>query len=350
MKKKVSRTKQYALGAIIIAGLLPTATPASHQTGCAIDIQKSFEPGDVIDLSAQIKSNSECPKIHKKKLRQLLVTVPSSSPNAGLKLLVGGEISDRKTIGTPSVYSTLMYNDRSRDHLEGWELKIEDKKLRIESIYIVLQDEEQGERVTMVKHNGCGPGVETKPHPNGGGEVATTARVDAKAYVGKSAAVCGTAVVGGGTFDHRTSLRDNAWVGGNAYVDASNIRGNAKIFGDARVWQRSFISGNAEISGNADITVANIDGNNIKISGISWVSSAGRFPLVPTVSIFDNVEISGGNSYTRDTSINGFVEVRNAKISSDVRVFSRCHKEPIIVSGRLSGGTRLTRKECQSSQ
>ena len=66
-------------------------------------------------------------------------------------------------------------------------------------------------------------------HPNGGGWVQNTARVDPSAFVENNALVYG-----------------NAWVSGNAQVS-----GNAWVYGNARVYGDAWVSGNARVSGNA---------------------------------------------------------------------------------------------------
>ena len=64
------------------------------------------------------------------------------------------------------------------------------------------------------------------PHPNGGGFVASTAKVDEKAYVGPNAMVLGNAMV----------------------------RGNVRIEGNAVVMGNAVVKGNATISGYAIVT------------------------------------------------------------------------------------------------
>jgi len=68
-------------------------------------------------------------------------------------------------------------------------------------------------------------------HPNGGGWVENTAIVDATAYVGTGATICGRARIAG---DARIS--DRATIAGDARIgDCATICGDARIGGDAMI-------------------------------------------------------------------------------------------------------------------
>lgn len=93
------------------------------------------------------------------------------------------------------------------------------------------------------------------PHPNGGGLVASTAKVDATVYVAPDAVVKGSATVNG-----NVKLLDHAVVEGNAVVsDNAVIAGygmvaeNASVSGNARVDDCGLVMGRAKISGNAKV-------------------------------------------------------------------------------------------------
>lgn len=93
------------------------------------------------------------------------------------------------------------------------------------------------------------------PHPNGGGLVASTAKVDATVYVAPDAVVKGSAKVTG-----NVRLLDHAVVEGSAVVsDNAVIAGygmvaeNAVVSGNARVDDCGLVMGRAKISGNAKV-------------------------------------------------------------------------------------------------
>ena len=93
------------------------------------------------------------------------------------------------------------------------------------------------------------------PHPNGGGLVASTAKVDSSVYVAPGAVVKGDAVVTG-----NVRILDHAVVEGSAKVsDNAVIAGygmvaeNAVVSGNARVDDCGLVMGRANISGNAKV-------------------------------------------------------------------------------------------------
>ena len=93
------------------------------------------------------------------------------------------------------------------------------------------------------------------PHPNGGGLVASTAKVDSTVYVAPDAIVKGNATVTG-----NVKILDHAVVEGSAKVsDNAVIAGygmvceNAVVSGNARVDDCGLVMGKANISGNARV-------------------------------------------------------------------------------------------------
>lgn len=93
-------------------------------------------------------------------------------------------------------------------------------------------------------------------HPNGGGWVASTARVAATAYVGPNAKVLGTATV-----SDTARIEDFAIVKGSAKVYGNaRIRENAMVFSNASVYQNGIVAGcarvfnNSQVYGNAFVT------------------------------------------------------------------------------------------------
>ena len=110
-------------------------------------------------------------------------------------------------------------------------------------------------------------------HPNGGGFVASTAKVDASVYVGKNAKVLGYATVTGNavidgyaTVTGNATVSDNAVVTGHAVVaeraavrdnaiigDYAGVMGNAVISENGRVLESGLVYDNYTVSGNATV-------------------------------------------------------------------------------------------------
>jgi hypothetical protein len=108
-----------------------------------------------------------------------------------------------------------------------------------------------------------------KPHPNGGGFVADTAKVDATAWVGPHARVLGRAkVTGNARIEDFGEVRDEAQVSDRAVVSGYGLvwqRG--KLAEDARVGDYGMVSESASVSGKARvIEYASANGRN-RVSG-----------------------------------------------------------------------------------
>lgn len=90
-------------------------------------------------------------------------------------------------------------------------------------------------------------------HSNGGGFVASSARVDASVYVGPNACVLGNATVtGNAVIDGYAIIAERANISGNAYVgDYAMVMGNATVTDNAKVIESACIYGNYKISGEA---------------------------------------------------------------------------------------------------
>lgn len=93
------------------------------------------------------------------------------------------------------------------------------------------------------------------PHPNGGGFVASTAKVDEKAYVGPNAMVLGNAMVRGNVrIEGNAVVMGNAVVKGNATISGyAIVTGNARVADNAYIGDYAIVSGNAKISDNAKV-------------------------------------------------------------------------------------------------
>lgn len=92
-------------------------------------------------------------------------------------------------------------------------------------------------------------------HPNGGGFVANSARVDESVYVGPNAMVLGTArVTEDAIIDGYAVVMGSATVKDNAIIDGTAIvSGSAKITGNAHVGGNAVVSGSATVSGNGQV-------------------------------------------------------------------------------------------------
>lgn len=103
-------------------------------------------------------------------------------------------------------------------------------------------------------------------HPNGGGFVASSAKVDASVYVGPDAMVLGNATV-----------RDNAVITGHAVVgENANVSGNAIIGDSACVTGRATVSENARILESAFICDTVSVSGNATVKGTAFLYAAGK--------------------------------------------------------------------------
>lgn len=111
-----------------------------------------------------------------------------------------------------------------------------------------------------------------KAHSNGGGFVASTAKVDASVYVGKNAKVLGYATVSG-----------------NAVIDDyAIVTGSAKVSGNAVVKGHAVVAENAQVKDNAII------GDSAGVMGSSVVSGNAR--VLESGLVFDKYQVSGNAS------------------------------------------------------
>ena len=95
--------------------------------------------------------------------------------------------------------------------------------------------------------------VNARRHSNGGGCVATSARVASTVFVGPDARVYGRAICKGACrIEDCATVFDDAIISGNATVS-----GGAKVFGCAEVGENAKVFDRAEVSGLA-IVVGNV--------------------------------------------------------------------------------------------
>jgi len=143
----------------------------------------------------------------------------------------------------------------------------------------------------LEKHNG-------KVHPNGGGWVAASAKVDRSAYVGPHARILGNAKVrGGARIEDYAVVRDTSVVS-----DEATVSGHALVAGDAK------ISGNARIEDEAAVydgsvgeqarvgALTLVEGRNSRISGKADVRSVmnrvSEAELSGTVRLIGDIELN----------------------------------------------------------
>ncbi len=128
------------------------------------------------------------------------------------------------------------------------------------------------------------------PHPNGGGFVATGAKVAPTAFVGPNARVIEAANVSGNAriedfavVRQSAKVGDNAIVGGFARItDRASVTGDAHVRGFARVGENATLTGNARL-----LEYATLDGRGT-VSGDVLVKGFGEIHLQPAT------ELTGG--------------------------------------------------------
>lgn len=163
-------------------------------------------------------------------------------------------------------------------------------------------------------------GLTGAPHANGGGWVASTARVDASAYVAPGAYVLDrAAVTGNARIEGRAELRDDAVVSGNAVVkDFAVIGGN------------SAVSGKAVVSGSATVYYS-------KIADSATVSE-GAF--LQYYNLSGGGKVYGNAFSTGSTALSGSI-----KIGGDAEIGGTCAKGTYLQCFGITDGTN-TRTEC----
>jgi UDP-3-O-[3-hydroxymyristoyl] glucosamine N-acyltransferase len=212
-------------------------------------------------------------------------------------------------------------------------------------------------------------------HPNGGGWVADTARVDLSVFVGPNAEVFGQAQVFSGRID------GDAQVSGNASIRISNIEGNATVIGNATVASATIIDGHisggwisncfiagGRIGGDVEITGGSIyDGNifgNVKISDNAQVSGGsvfGEAKISDLAIVSDNATVSGEAKVSGEARVAGNAKVyENAEVSGNAWIgfdpsAGRAGKSvysqpPVRISGNavINGGTYINGEQINS--
>lgn len=119
-------------------------------------------------------------------------------------------------------------------------------------------------------------------HINGGGWVASTARVAATAYVGPHAKVLGTAVIS-----------DTARI-----EDYAIVKGSSKVYGNARIRENAMVFSNAKVYGNAIVSGAARVFNNSEVYGNAFVTDNA---FIDKTKIYGDA-IACGNLWQRENT------------------------------------------------
>lgn len=110
-------------------------------------------------------------------------------------------------------------------------------------------------------------GIKGSYHENGGGFVASTAKVADSVYVGPNAMVLGNATVkGDAVIDGYAVVKGSAVVKDNAVIDGyAVVAGSAKVTGNAHVGDNAVVTSGATVSGNAQVIESAFVGGNYSV-------------------------------------------------------------------------------------
>ena len=143
------------------------------------------------------------------------------------------------------------------------------------------------------------PKVAGAPHPNGGGFVAKSAKVDATAYVAPGAQVLdGARVTGRARICGQAIIRQSAQVGDDAIVSGlGRVGDRARVEGQAHVGGYAKLSGKAVLGGRAQLLeYATLDGEGV-VSGDVMIRGFGEVHLSPTT------EVTGTAMFAEDLEV-----------------------------------------------
>ena len=153
-------------------------------------------------------------------------------------------------------------------------------------------------------------GVAGAPHPNGGGFVASTARVAPTAYVAPGACVLDRAEVSGqARIEGHALVKHNARIGENArlrdYVtigEDASLTGRAEVSGHAWVFGGNRISGDAVVRGHSVIFGTQVYGQALLEDNIfCWGAE-----------LYGTVKLGGDAEYFRPCSAGTYLQVQGA--------------------------------------
>jgi hypothetical protein len=143
------------------------------------------------------------------------------------------------------------------------------------------------------------PKVAGAPHPNGGGFVAKSAKVDATAYVAPGAQVLdGARVTGRARICGQAIIRQSAQVGDDAVVSGlARVGDRARVEGQAHVGGYAKLAGKAVLSGRAQLLeYATVDGEGV-VSGDVMIRGFGEVHLSPMT------EVTGTAMFAEDLEV-----------------------------------------------
>ncbi|MFM2297009.1 MAG: hypothetical protein RL117_716 [Verrucomicrobiota bacterium] len=151
-------------------------------------------------------------------------------------------------------------------------------------------------QITGATAKGAGHGNATlAAHANGGGLVASTATVEAGAYVGPNARVLGYAVVRSGA-----RVEENAVVSGRALLrNGAVVRGQARVR-EYAVLESCEISGNARIGGHASVGGGASVRDNATVKGVAQIWRQDPDDFIGGDAVID------GDAQIGQTATNGF--------------------------------------------
>jgi len=158
-------------------------------------------------------------------------------------------------------------------------------------------------------------------HPNGGGKVALTAKVDPNAYVGPKAKVMDTARVRAGV-----CIEDEAEISGHPLLlKPARVSGKAKVSGETMM-EGGSVSGNAQVSGSSFV------GDDAVVRGDAKVGS---------VHIIGKATVEGKAELTGDVLVKGEAYIGGtAHVNGPMGRESGTRSDPQTI--RIDGKARLT--------
>lgn len=167
-------------------------------------------------------------------------------------------------------------------------------------------------------------------HPNGGGFVAKTAKVDDSVYVGPNAKVLGNAKVTGNVIiDDYAVVMGSAQIKGNAIIDGTAVvAGSAKVTGNAHVGDNAIVNENASVSDNAQvIESAYVYGNykvkdNAIVKGLSLCCAAGT---LKGQAIADGDLYEDSSSTASSGNICGYLTMSNSSYVKSLKSTEGMH-------------------------
>ena len=178
-------------------------------------------------------------------------------------------------------------------------------------------------------------------HPNGGGFVASTAKVNPEAYVGLRARVCGFAVVrkttspaprieGQALISGDAEIYDHAVVSNNARVSGGKVYGHAKVKESSHVSGSAKVYGQAQICGESQIYGGKVYGNaktcgkvhvygDAEVSGNALVSCFAK--VYGQAKVYGKADVSGSSKVYGKAQVYG----DDVRLEGHAQVYGEAH-------------------------